>query len=162
VSVRPNKGNKLPKKQAKLAPLPEGRVAADAKKKVRAKPRFRPITHALRGMRREQRSTRLSVRNKPITDLIRHMIKDFSFDTMLRPSTVEALQEVVEAGVLKVLRDAFDRRLEAMTETEQKKQTSVQLMAKNVYGAFRVWAEQRQGQFTEFLEEAKDLTRHNM
>ena len=137
-----------------LNPTPKPSTPSTEEKVKKKKPRFRPITSALRGIRRMQRSTEPCVRKTGFRLMVKQMVAGMDTETWLRDSTVDALREIVEANVHQVLSQALDRRVEALSNTERKKQTLIQVMDRNVVGAFKTWSDMHHGSdfFTDFVE----------
>lgn len=124
--------------------------------KKRRPPRYRNITRALRGIRNMQKDTHVVVRRAPMVRLVRDMASDYSRQLWLRPSTVEALQQVVDAAVISVLQEALERRVESMTDSERLKQSNAQVMEKHIAGAFNVWCRyHNKGDFLAKLKKAE-------
>lgn len=140
---------KLEKLETKTQPTAEKM----AEKKHRAKPRFRPITKALRTIRFEQRSTLPCMAKQRMRDLIRIILSEAGPDTWLKPATIEAIGALAEDQVISILREANERRMEALTAGDRKRQGCVQLMAKNVEGAFRTFKRGSIGSFNMQFQE---------
>ena len=126
---------------------------SSVEKKERKPVRYKNITHALRKIRRAQRSTEACTRKAPIIYLVKDIATKYDDQTWFRPSTTRDIQEAVEAQMIVVLQQAHDRSIEARTENELKKQTAVQVMEKNIKGAFKVWSSSRNGDFMELYDE---------
>lgn len=143
---------KVAASKAKAAVKSKGSVSSAEVKKKKAK-RFRNVTLAVRSIRRMQRDTSLAIRKAPMTRLVRQCTIDYDAQTWLRPRTVEALQQIVDAALVGIMRQALDRRIESLTEAEHKKQTAVQVMGKHLIGAFQVWCDFHPcGEFKEALK----------
>ena len=112
--------------------------------------RFRPIVQALRNMRKQQKMTNQCMKNAPMVRLVKGIASECDSRSWLRPSAIETIKEIATAETIKLLRLAFGRRLENMTEAElgpNGKQVAVQVMGKNIIGAFSAWADERSGDF---------------
>ena len=67
--------------------------------------RYRPGTVALREIRRYQKSTELLCRKLPVARLIREIAQDFRTDLRFQASAIGALQEAMEAYMVKLFED---------------------------------------------------------
>jgi histone H3/H4 len=144
------------KKNLKTKPGP--RKTAPGVKQPRKTIRYRPVTYALREIRREQRSTKLSSRAGPLKELVRHLAAQIDDKCWLRNSTITAVQDILEATMPVILKQTMDRRVEALTPAELRKQTATQVMPKNILGAFKVWCDMHpQGDYLEAFKEGKKL-----
>ena len=84
-------GNKAPRKSATGG--------------VKKPHRYRPGTVALREIRRYQKSTELLCRKLPVARLIREIAQDFRTDLRFQASAIGALQEAMEAYMVKLFED---------------------------------------------------------
>ena len=136
------------KKQALSARKPGGVTGVEKKKR-----RFSSFVSTLRGIRRQQKETKSAHQFRPMVELVKAIVNDFDNKTFLRRSTVKTIEEVVMPHAITVLRQALDRRMESLTPHERKNQRCVQVMEKNIRGAFKVWAESRTGNYLNIYDD---------
>jgi len=140
----------IPKSQRikKTESKPEGDV------KVRKNVRFRNITQGLRKIRKQQKSIELCMRKAPTLILIRQIAEQLQDQNRMRKATSHQIATVAEAQTIKLIKQALDRRIEAMTPSELKTQASVQVSSKHILGAFKVWCEEKNSKFMDYFQES--------
>ena len=147
------------KGKPKLTKLQNPFLDAGTAKKRKA-PRFRPITHALRAIRREQKKhSELSFRRGPFRDLVRQEVYELDRDSQLRPSTVHVIQEHGEGFLTTVLMHGHTRRLEGLTPGQRKQQICVQVSSRNIEGAFHALTFDKPGPYKEEFQRALEELR---
>ena len=102
LTARKSTGQKAPRKQlaSKAA-----RKTAPATGGVKKPHRFRPVTVALREIRKYQKSTDLLLRKLPFQRLVREIAQEFKADLRFQSSAVLALQEAAEAYLVGLFED---------------------------------------------------------
>lgn len=102
-TARKGTGGKAPRKQ--MATKAVRKAAPHQMGGVRAKPRFRPGTVALREIRKYQKSTNLLIRKLPFQRVVREIAAGVKPDLRFQGSAVLALQEASEAYLVHLFED---------------------------------------------------------
>merc|ERR1712118_360276 len=102
-TARKSSGGKAPRKQinSKLKEHKDSPISAGVNKPHR----YRPVTVALREIRKYQKSTDLLMRKLPFQRLLREVAQDFKKDLRFQASTIAALQEASEAYIVGLFED---------------------------------------------------------
>jgi hypothetical protein len=132
-------------------------------KVVRKPTKFKRFTTTTRRIRKKQDDTWFCNQKAPIVDLVKSIARDVDNQTWFRKSTCRTIDEIVTAQVIIILRQALERRKDAMTPSKMKKQTAIQIGEKHITGALKVWAEYHDGNYMDVyrntLVEQKELER---
>jgi histone H3/H4 len=115
--------------------------------KPRKPRRFRAHTNALRNIRKQQRRTDRSMRRGPFRAILRQTVFEKDMGAFLRVSACNASQEITEDFMVRVLRAAFDRRLDSLTPAKQKLQINPQVSERNIEQAFYAMTDSLPGDF---------------
>uniref|UniRef100_UPI00398E459A histone H3-like n=1 Tax=Pristiophorus japonicus TaxID=55135 RepID=UPI00398E459A len=90
------------------------RESAPATGGVKKSHRYRPVTVALRGIRRYQKSTEQLIRKLPFQRLVWEIAQDFKTDLRFQSSAVMALQEASEAYLVGLFEAIHAKRVTIM------------------------------------------------
>nr|XP_050028518.1 histone H3-like [Dermacentor andersoni] len=107
-TARKRSGGKAPRKQLATN---AGRKSAPASGVVKKSHRYRPVTLALREIRRYRKSNELLINKLPFQRLVRKIAQDFKSDLRFQSSTVMALQEASEAYLVSFFEDTNIRAI---------------------------------------------------
>jgi histone H3 len=101
-TARKSTGGKAPRKKLATKAAQKSNPSTGGVKKPH---RYRPGTVALRNIRRYQKSTELLVRKLPFQRLVREIAQEFKSDLRFQSVALMAMQEALEAYIVKLFED---------------------------------------------------------
>jgi len=134
-----------------------------ADKKQPKKRRYKAITYFIRNTEFYQKSKALCVPFTPSKIMIEQMLREIDPNTWLRPSTIQAAIETVESNHIRVMADALEWRISALTPKEtQEGGRVIEVDEKHIKGAFKCWARDRTGAFQSMFEKNETLLKESV